>query len=141
MAHAGGSPPDVFDAWMHHESDAVQHCTQSFGEREVLEASMRALDEASPALRQLLGPLLELYGLTRVESDLGWFMCEGVLGQHAAKAVAPRARQLCAELAPHWQEVIAGFGIPDYLVAAPAAGDWEKFNAVDNRGEVLGVEF
>ena len=31
---------------------------------------------------------------------------------------------------------IDAFGIPDHLVAAPLAGDWETYNAVDNRGEL-----
>lgn len=141
MAHADGSPPEIFDTWMHKESDSVQRCTQSFGEREVLDAGMRALDTVSPELRNLLGPLLELYALSRIEVDLGWFLTEDVLSKEAGKAVVPRVRELCAQLAGRWQEVIESFGIPDYIVAAPAAADWEKFNSVDNKGEVLGIEF
>ena len=51
------------------------------------------------------------------------------------------AGKLCGELAFRWKELIHSFGIPEYLIAAPAAFDWEKFNVVDNKGEVLGVEF
>ena len=143
MAGAGGSPPDIFDAWMHRESDTVQHCTLAFGEREVLEAGMSVLDGGglSSTLHSLLQSVLVLYGVSRLESDLAWFMCEGVISQEAAKAVVPTARELCSMLAPHWRELIDSFGIPEYLIAAPAAADWEKFNDVDNRGEVLGVEF
>ena len=31
---------------------------------------------------------------------------------------------------------MAGFGIPEHLVAAPIAGDWEAFNVRDNNGEI-----
>jgi hypothetical protein len=31
---------------------------------------------------------------------------------------------------------VDAFGIPDHLVAAPIAGDWETYNARDNRGEL-----
>ena len=31
---------------------------------------------------------------------------------------------------------VDAFGIPDHLVAAPIAADWEAYNAVDNRGEL-----
>jgi acyl-CoA oxidase len=43
---------------------------------------------------------------------------------------------------PHGHRLlIDSFSIPDYLVAAPIAADWAKYNSVDNRGEVLGIEF
>jgi len=142
MASAGKSPPEVFDAWMHRESDTVQATTQAFGEREVLEAGMRALQAASPALRSTtLGPLLQLYALTRLEADLAWFMCEGLLRPEVAARVAPKARELCATLSGQWQTLVEGLGVPDHLVAAPIAADWTKYNCVDNKGEVLGVEF
>ena len=38
----------------------------------------------------------------------------------------------------HSQAVVEAFGIPDHLVAAPIAGDWERYNRVDNKGELTG---
>ena len=43
-----------------------------------------------------------------------------------------------AEVGPQAQAVVEAFGIPDHLVAAPIAGDWERYNRVDNKGELLG---
>jgi acyl-CoA oxidase len=60
MAGAGNAPPEIFDAWMHRESDTVQATTQAYGEREVLDACMRAIQEASPALRELLTPIVQV---------------------------------------------------------------------------------
>lgn len=141
MRKAGQSPSDVFDTWMHHESDLVQHLSQAFGEREVLEASMKAMEKCSPSLRKVLEAVLQVYGLTRLEADLSWFMLENLISISAASVISHRARELCALVGQQWQLLVAGFGVPDWLVAAPAAGDWVRFNAVDNRGEVLGVEF
>lgn len=50
-------------------------------------------------------------------------------------------RALCAELAPSSQRIIDSFGIPSHLVAAPIAVDWEKYNKVDNQGELIGPAF
>lgn len=36
---------------------------------------------------------------------------------------------------------VDAFGIPDHLLATPIAGDWEAYNRVDNRGELLGPAF
>lgn len=43
-------------------------------------------------------------------------------------------RELCTKLAPVGQQLVDAFGIPDHLVAAPIAADWETFNISDNRG-------
>jgi hypothetical protein len=37
--------------------------------------------------------------------------------------------------------LIEGFGIPEWVIQAPAAGNWLQYNSVDNEGEVLGVDF
>jgi acyl-CoA oxidase len=47
----------------------------------------------------------------------------------------PSFAALCRSL------LIDSFAIPDYLLAAPIAGDWAAFNEGDNRGEVLGATF
>jgi hypothetical protein len=45
-------------------------------------------------------------------------------------------RQLVASIAPNGQQLVAAFGIPDHLVAAPIAGQWELYNTYDNQGEL-----
>ena len=39
---------DVFDTWMKRQSDLVQATALAYAEREVLEASVRAMSEACP---------------------------------------------------------------------------------------------
>lgn len=41
------NPTAMFDTWMKQESDAVQHTSLAFGEREVLEAGMRTAAQVS----------------------------------------------------------------------------------------------
>lgn len=51
------------------------------------------------------------------------------------------SRELCQQLAPSSQALVDAFGIPDHLVAAPIATDWEGYNKVDNQGELSGSVF
>ena len=44
-AMKGVPSEDVFDTWMKRESDLVQAAAAAYAEREVLEASMRALEQ------------------------------------------------------------------------------------------------
>jgi len=48
--------------------------------------------------------------------------------KQVARLISPQARRLVAAIAPQAQAVAAAFGIPDYLVAAPIAGNWEFYN-------------
>lgn len=50
-------------------------------------------------------------------------------------------RSLVAAITPHTQQVVNAFGIPDALVAAPIAGNWEAYNTYDNQGELVGSPF
>lgn len=53
-----------------------------------------------------------------------------------ARLVPDYVRSLVAAVAPHAQQVVAAFGIPDALVAAPIALNWEAYNSYDNQGEL-----
>ena len=48
-------------------------------------------------------------------------------------------RAVVFQLGPQAHDLVDSFGIPDHLVAAPIAGGWERYNRVDNRGELVNV--
>jgi acyl-CoA oxidase len=164
-----------FDAWMKAQSDLVQHAALAYGEREVLEACVRAMEganaaaagpfavpadgaaaafapppplgpaaarQAAASARPLLMPTVVLFAASCVEADLAWFVGEGVLPARAAKAVPAGCRALIRDMGPSAAlELVASFGIPEELMAAPIASDWEDYNRYDNRGELVGPCF
>ena len=141
MAGIGKSQPDIFDAWMYHESDAVQGCTQAFGEREVLDACIRTYENSSGDLKSILYDITLLFALKRMEDDLSWFICQDLVPKNIASHVPETVRQLCAKISQQWQVIIESFGIPEGLIQAPIAGDWTRYNLADNAGEVIDMEF
>lgn len=156
MARAAQTPGKprgeaAFDEWMLRESDGVQALARAFAEREVLDACGRAAGapgfpavagfevSSAPAPRGASGVIAELavlWALRRVEADVGWFVAEGGLARDVARALAPAIRARVRALSPVVPAVVAGFGIPPHLITAPIAGDWEAYNAYDNRGEL-----
>lgn len=96
-----------------------------------------APQQASPALRTLLERVVLLYALYRTEQDLGWLLSEEMLTPAAGRAVSAALRTLCAELAPHYTLLVDSFGIPEHLVCAPIAADWERYNEVGGSGWVV----
>lgn len=128
----------LFEVWMREESDAVQAAAAAFGEREVFESFAAAIDRAArsaPAASRM-APLLLLHGLYAVESDLAWYLTEGVLSPAQGRGVLAALRTACHAVGANMVAWTDAFGIPPHLVAAPIAGDWEGFNATDNRGEI-----
>ncbi len=57
----------------------------------------------------------------------------------AGRTVPEAVRCAVVELSPHAAAVVDSFAIPDHLLAAPIAGDWARYNEVDNKGELWGV--
>lgn len=59
---------------MHEESDLIQACAQSFGERVVVEQFRLVVRaQRDPVLKQTLFSLLALYALTAIEKDIAWY--------------------------------------------------------------------
>jgi len=132
---------DVFDSWMYRESDAVQGLTLAFGERTVLEACMRSLKTVSGPTKDVLHDLILLYALKKLEDDLAYFVCQGLVTTEVGSAVPDHVRALCARVSRSWSTVVDAFQIPQSIAQAPIAGDWVRFNSVDNNGEVVSTPF
>eukprot|EP01094_Clydonella_sp_ATCC50884_P020370 TRINITY_DN4221_c1_g1_i1.p1 TRINITY_DN4221_c1_g1~~TRINITY_DN4221_c1_g1_i1.p1 ORF type:complete len:617 (-),score=245.63 TRINITY_DN4221_c1_g1_i1:620-2224(-) len=131
----------LFDVWMKQQSDSIQHASRSFGERLMTEQFIGAIDRlptASPT-RRVLSDLCHLHVLTCIERDIAWFVGQGLLEPSFCNTVPEESRKLCDKVSPHSLALVQSFGIPDHLVMAPIAFDWEKFNVGDNFGEVNGA--
>ena len=140
MATKTGAGETIFEVWMKQESDLVQATAAAFAERQCLESFtkvVQANEKSGKPGMDLLRPLCELYALTRLESELGQLIIEGLLTTEHAKAVPEACRALCQALAPRSMELIDAFGIPRHMAQAPIAMDWESYNVVDNQGEIV----
>jgi acyl-CoA oxidase len=65
-----------------------------------------------------------------VERDLATFLAAGVLMRDDSQALRAAVNQLCSALAADRAalalRLCEGFAIPDHLLAAPIAFDWER---------------
>ncbi|ETV81010.1 hypothetical protein, variant [Aphanomyces astaci] len=127
----------LFKTWMLNESDAIQAAAVAYGERMVLEKTIEAVRNAEPSDRHTLNSIRALYGLSRLEKDLGWFTVNEILTPSAGSAVIAESQAKCKELGGVAVELVEGFGIPEHMHHAPIAADWVDYNATQNNGEVL----
>ncbi len=69
----------------------------------------------------MLGGLHELFVLTLVEEQRGWFLENGVMTPAESKMLAEKDEARCALFAPRAVALVNAFGIPAQCLAAPIA--------------------
>jgi len=102
--------------------DHVLACARAHVESLVLERFAEAIEaNEDPGQREALDLLCDLYVLTRVEHDRGWFLEHGQISAAASKAIRKLAIRLSAEVRRHAPGLVDAFLIPDAVLAAPIA--------------------
>ncbi|NUR06204.1 MAG: acyl-CoA oxidase [Nocardioidaceae bacterium] len=112
---SGQDPAEVFSRCQDHVISAAR----AHVERIVLEAFLDkvATVEAGPN-RDAVGLLCDLYALSRIESDRGWFLEHGRLSNARAKAVTAMVNELCRRLRPIAQDLVDAYAIPREMLRA-----------------------
>ncbi|MGA3564614.1 acyl-CoA dehydrogenase family protein [Melissospora conviva] len=135
-------PFDIFnDVQDHILTVAAAHI-----DRVTLEAFVAAIEEvADPAVRELLSQVCDLYALSVIEANKGWFLEHGRLTPARSKTVTSVVNGLLKELRPQMRTLVDGFAIPEEwlhaailreepdrqeaMAAHDAAGDLEEIPA------------
>jgi acyl-CoA oxidase len=77
--------------------------------------------EAHPEVADTLNPLCDLFALSVIETERGWFQEHGRLTATRSKAVIAEVNRLCDQLRPSALDLVDAFGIPEPAIAAPIA--------------------
>lgn len=93
-------------------------------DRAVLDVFVAAVDRCpAGATRALLGSVCDLYALSTIEADKGWFLEHGRLSPSQTKALTSLVNERCAQLRPHAALLVDGLGIPAQAVDVPLLAD------------------
>lgn len=88
----------------------------------ILEQFVEAVsDIPNPDLASVLKMLSDLFALSRIEADLGWYLESGYIETSKARAVHRLVSQLCGDVRSQALHLVDAFGIPDELLGAPIA--------------------
>jgi acyl-CoA oxidase len=100
--------------------DHVLACARAHVESLVLERFAAAIDmNPDPDSQRALNLLCDLFVLTRIEHDRGWFLEHGRISGAASKAIRKLAIELSAEVRHDARGLVDAFLIPDAVLAAP----------------------
>ncbi|WP_018333142.1 acyl-CoA dehydrogenase [Actinomycetospora chiangmaiensis] len=121
-ARGKGVTPDKAFAIFNRAQDHLLHSARSHLDGLVLDAFNRACEaQTDPTARQLMRSVCDLYALSVVEQDKGWFLEHGRISAGRSKAVTSEINKLCHTLRPHARALVDGFGIPESWIDAPIA--------------------
>ena len=92
-------------------------------ERVIAECFYNWVEEAGLAASEgdAVHRLVDLFCLSRIEADVGWFLEQGVLEAGKAKAIRKEVTALCREVRPDAGALVEAFAIPEPSLAAPIA--------------------
>jgi len=123
-AASADDPFVVFNAAQDHMLLAARAHVDSV----LLHAFLTAIDTCPAGdMRALLERVCDLFVMSTLEAERGWFQEHGRMTGQRAKAVIAEVDNLCALLRPHARTLVDAFGIPEPAIAAPIAqGSEEK---------------
>ena len=65
--------------------------------------------------------LCQLYALSQIEINKGWYLEDGYMEAVKTKAIRKMVNQLCWDIRPEAVSLVDAFNIPDSCLSAPIA--------------------
>jgi acyl-CoA oxidase len=78
-----------------------------------------------------------LFGISLLNDNLGWFITKKLVSVETAQFIPDIQKEIIKELAPESMQLIEGLGVKPWMIFAPIAKDWAKYNEDDNKGELI----
>jgi acyl-CoA oxidase len=118
LIDGGLEPYDAFNVVQHQMIDV----SQAYLERIVLEQFQMAIQSIKEKkCKEILVKLCQLYALSQIERNKGWYLEDGYMEGTKTKAIRKMVNQLCWEIRPDAVSLVEAFGIPKSCLAAPIA--------------------
>jgi acyl-CoA oxidase len=85
----------------------------------VLKSFIKAIDKCEDTgVKHILNKVCQLYALTTIDEEKGWFLENDYLEGSKTKAIRRVKSKLIQELRPEIEGLVDGFGIPDVMLGA-----------------------
>ena len=127
----------VYDIWMKEDNYLVQELALAYGQRIVAEYCYNELRICPSGIRKVLELLVRTYLAQVVSEHLPWFLIHNTVSTKAAIELKNSYLDCIREMHPQALNLVNSFGIPEHLLTAPIAQNYEDFNSRPNGGEVF----
>ena len=138
LAYNMSQNKDIFETWMMEESDNIQELSKYYTEYQVVKQfnnQIKLLDD-DDELRLILVKLYKLYSYSKIKEDTQFFSLNSFVSKNTLKNVNNKINILNKDLGSISLDLVNSFGIPDWMIHAPMANNWEEYNSYQNNGEL-----
>lgn len=126
---------------MRETSDVMQELAQVYGERQCLQYCISTLAGLkNQANKDVMTKVFRLFGAEIINRDLAFYLLIGVVSKEAQKNLFETRMTLIKELAERANDLLDCMSIPKDSLYAPIAGNYIKYNAYPNYGEIIGAK-
>lgn len=109
---------DAFNVAQHQMLDV----SQAYLDRTILEQFQQVVNTVEDeGTKSILTKLKQLFALSQIEKNKGWYLEEGYMEAPKTKAIRKLVNQLCWEIRTDAVPLVEAFDIPDSCLAAPIA--------------------
>ncbi len=123
MRTAGQDESKAFEAF-NATQDHLLMAARTHTDRVILESFIAGIDRCEDeGTAEVLGRLCDLYALSSLAADRGWFQEHNRMSANRAKAIVPAINQLCQSLRPIALELVEGLGVPESLLGSAMLRD------------------
>ncbi len=110
---------DSYTAFIECQNHMV-NLAKAFVDRVILEQFIKVIDDnAGSSLHDVLKNLCDLFALSMIEKNKGWYLEHGYLEGVKSKAIRKEVDKLSRELSKEAVSLVNSFGIPDDILSAP----------------------
>lgn len=115
---AGMDSFDAFNQCQYH----MLNVGKAYTERIVLEQFIEQVNQTEePALKTILKKLCDLFALSQIEKNKGWYLEHGYMEGVKTKAIRRMVNKLCWEVRQEAVPLVDAFQIPESCLSAPIA--------------------
>ncbi|HLS44566.1 MAG TPA: acyl-CoA dehydrogenase [Ornithinicoccus sp.] len=123
MRTAGQDESKAFEAF-NATQDHLLMAARTHTDRVILESFIGGIDACEDEeTAAVLGKVCDLYALSSLAADRGWFQEHNRMSTSRAKAIVPAINQLCSELRPLALPLVEGMGVPTRLLGSAMLED------------------
>lgn len=126
---------------MRETSDTMQDLALAYGERNAMAHCINELNRLkNQANKDIMEKVFLLFGLEIIQRDLSFYLMNGVVSKEAGKKLTPTRHAIIKVVADKSGDLLDCLCIPKHALYAPIAGDYVKYNASPNYGEIIGAK-
>ena len=130
-----------YQIMMRETSDNMQDLAMAYGERQTFEACIASLAKFKNAEnKKVFTEVIRLFAVDVIRRDLGFYMIEKAINAQAAENSTATLHSLNNFVASNVDALLVGLNVPAHALYAPIAGDWVKYYASPNYGEIHGAK-